>query len=115
MEFTIVGKYRTLVIRPDDELDQYAADKIRKTADKLLRKTGLCNVAFDMRNVRFMDSSGIGVIMGRYRTVCIIGGRVAVFGMSRNVSRIVDMSGIGELVKITDKLQNALEEVTKVC
>ena len=115
MEMTIMGKYRTLVIRPDIELDQHAAEKIRKNADKLLQKTGLKNVAFDMRRVQFMDSSGIGVIMGRYRTVCAIGGSVAVFGMSPYVERIVSMSVIREIVIITDKMQDALEGVAGIC
>lgn len=113
MEFTIVGKYRTLVIKPGEELDQHAAEGIRTEADKLLQKTGLKNVAFDMRQVKFMDSSGIGVIMGRYRTVCAIGGAVAVFGMNKNIRRIIEMSGLKELVIITDKMQEALEEVAQ--
>ncbi|MCD8390827.1 MAG: anti-sigma factor antagonist, partial [Firmicutes bacterium] len=80
-------------------------------ADKLLKKTGLKNVVFDMRRVTFMDSSGIGVIMGRYRVVSAIGGRAAVFGMSKNIERIIEMSGLRNIVIITDKLQSALEEV----
>lgn len=115
MEMTIMGKYRTLVIKPDSELDQHNAEKIRTGADKLLQKTGLKNVVFDMRNVKFMDSSGIGVIMGRYRTVSTIGGQVAVFGMSPYVERIISMSGIRELVAVTDKMQEALEEVSGLC
>lgn len=111
MELTIIGKYRALVIKPDSELDHCAADKIKTEADKLLKKTGLKNAVFDMRRVTFMDSSGIGVIMGRYRTVSAIGGAVAVFGMTKNIERIIAMSGLREIVIITDKLQTALEEV----
>lgn len=115
MELTIVGKYRALVIKPDEELDESNAAQIRQEADKLIRKTGIKNVLFDMRRVSFMDSSGIGVIMGRYRTVCTLGGAVAVFGMSHNIRRIIEMSGVRDLVLITDKLHQALEEVAKVC
>lgn len=115
MELTIIGKYHALVIKPDEELDESNAAKIRTEADKLIKKTGIKNVLFDMRRVSFMDSSGIGVIMGRYRTVCTLGGRVAVFGMSHNIRRIIEMSGIFDLVLITDKMQEALEEVSKVC
>ncbi len=115
MELTVIGKYRALVIRPDDELDQHSAENIRTEADRLLKKTGLCNVVFDMRNVRFMDSSGIGVIMGRYRTVCTMGGVVAICGMNSLIDRVVQMSGLRDIVIITDRLQNALEEVLSVC
>lgn len=115
MELTIIGKYRALVIRPDEELDQHSAEDIRTEADKLLKKTGLCNVVFDMRDVRFMDSSGIGVIMGRYRTVCTMGGMVAICGMNSVIDRVVAMSGLKDIVIVTDKLQNALEEVFSVC
>lgn len=111
MELTIIGKYRALVIKPDAELDNFCADKIRNEADRIIKKTGLKNVVFDMRKVNFMDSSGIGVILGRYRLVSAIGGAVAVFGMNKSVERIISMSGIRNFVIVTDKLQSALEEV----
>ena len=115
MELTIIAKYRAVVIKPDEELDESNAVQIRCEADKLIKKTGIKNVVFDMRRVTFMDSSGIGVIMGRYRTVCTLGGSVAIFGMSQNIKRIIEMSGIGDLVLITDKMHEALEEVAKIC
>lgn len=111
MELTLIGKYRALVIRPDAELDSHTADKIRTDADRLIKKTGIKNVVFDMRDVSFMDSSGIGAILGRYRLVSSIGGAVAVFGMNKAVDRIMEMSGIKGTVMVTDKLQSALEEV----
>jgi len=50
--------------------------------------------------VTFMDSSGIGVIMGRYKTVRSLGGRVVIFGMSKEIERIVRMAGIDRIADI---------------
>ena len=46
-----------------------------------------------------MDSSGIGVIMGRYKQMSYVGGTVYVYGIGKNVDRIFQMSGLYKLVK----------------
>ena len=54
---------------------------------------------FDFSGVEFMDSSGIGVIMGRYKQMSYVGGTVYVYGIGKNVDRIFQMSGLYKLVK----------------
>lgn len=110
MELYIAGKYKTLVAKISGELDHHVAAGVRETIDRELQRTGAINLAFDFGNLSFMDSSGIGVIMGRYKIVKALGGKVFVSGASETVGRIINMSGINELVIMTDELENTIKE-----
>lgn len=110
MELLLLGKYRTLVVRIYGELDHHVAAGIRESVDRELQRTGAVNVAFDFTRVTFMDSSGIGVIMGRYKTTRALGGKVVIFGASENVRRIISMSGIDELVTVSADLEEGIKE-----
>ncbi len=111
MELIIYAKYRALVARLQGELDHHSAGLVREEIDRALERTGAVNIAFDFRHVTFMDSSGIGVLMGRYKKVTALGGRLAVFGASDTVRRIMRMSGLERFMVIADKLENCFEEV----
>ena len=56
------------------EVDHHNADEIRKEADAVISRNHIRYVIFDFDRTDFMDSSGIGIIMGRYKTVSLIGG-----------------------------------------
>lgn len=110
MELLLSGKYRALIVKVRGELDHCAADTIRENADRELAKTGAVNVAFDFTEVTFMDSSGIGVIMGRYKTAKALGGHVIIYGASQNVKRIISMSGIDTIVTVSDSFEDGMKE-----
>lgn len=110
MEISIVGKYKTLVVLLDGDLDHHSVGKLREKIDRELKRTGAVNAAFDFGNVSFMDSSGIGFIMGRYKIVRALGGKVILYGLSDNVRRILEMSGMDRLVIIAKNLEYGLME-----
>lgn len=110
MELYLSGKYRTLVVKVTGELDHHAAAGIRESVDRELSRTGALNVAFDFRAVSFMDSSGIGVIMGRSKITSALGGSVIVYGASENIKRIISMSGLDRLIIMADSLEKGLKE-----
>ncbi len=112
MEISIAGKYRTLVVKLSGDLDHHSAGKLREKIDRELERTGAVNVAFDFGRVSFMDSSGIGLIMGRYKVVHALGGKIVIYGLSENVRRIIEMSGIDKLVTTAKNLEYGLMEVT---
>lgn len=112
MELSISGKYRTLVIKLNGDLDHHSAGKLRERIDRELERTGAINAAFDFTHVSFMDSSGIGLIMGRYKIVHALGGKIVIYGLSDNVRRIIEMSGINKLVITAKNLEYGLMEVT---
>lgn len=110
MELYLIGKYRVLVVKIFGELDHHKATAVRESVDRELGRTGAVNVAFDFGKVTFMDSSGIGVIMGRYKITNALGGKVIVYGASESVEKIIKMAGIDEIVTLSDSLENGMRE-----
>ncbi|MDD6485179.1 MAG: anti-sigma factor antagonist [Clostridiales bacterium] len=97
MDITVSGKEHLITVRPSGELDHHAAKLIRTKIDDEILRTGAVNLAFDLSRVTFMDSSGVGVIIGRYRKITALGGRVFLYGMNENVEKLCRMSGLDKL------------------
>lgn len=112
MELFLSGKYRTLIVRICGELDHHVAAGVRENVDRELSRTGAINVAFDFGGVTFMDSSGIGVIMGRYKVTKALGGKVIIYGASDAVIRIIKMSGIDNIVILSDSMEEGIKEAS---
>lgn len=93
---------RTMVIRLKEDLDHHNAVYIREMADNFLEKYPINRIIFDFSGVQFMDSSGIGVIMGRYKQMRYVDGEVCVCGIGKAVDRIFQMTGLYKLVKQLD-------------
>ncbi len=97
------GDTKTLTVRLSGELDQHMAEKIRNTIDSEILKTGAVNLVFDMTESTFMDSSGIGMLIGRYKLMKRLNGGVEVMGMRENVFRIFKMSGLNQIMKVKER------------
>ncbi|MDY3929719.1 MAG: anti-sigma factor antagonist, partial [Clostridia bacterium] len=102
---------RTIVVNIREDLDHHVATELRKAVDAKIKSSNAINVIFDFSKVEFMDSSGIGVIMGRYKITKILGGKVVIFGVKKQVRRIIEMSGIDKLIVICDTLDEALQKI----
>lgn len=94
-------KYLKFVI--NEELDHHIVEKLRKKADYEIERHIPKKVIFDFQNVTFMDSAGIGLILGRYRNVSVLGGIVEIINVNDNINKILTMSGITRLIKIKEK------------
>ncbi len=99
---------RNLIIHVGREVDHMEAEKIRHDFEECYLKGNIKNVIFDMSEVEFMDSSGIGMIIGKYMKVRYVGGKVFVTGVSDNIDRILKMSGIYKIVSKRDNIFQAL-------
>ena len=73
--------------------------QVRAELDELILDPGVRRLVFDLNGLEFMDSSGIGLIIGRYKLMARRGGSVAVRGPGRRVDRIFQMSGLYQLVE----------------
>lgn len=89
----------TIFIRVPEELDHKVATDIKIIADEAVYSGQVRNVHFDFNGTRFMDSSGIGMITGRYKLVHPLGGKIYVCGVGENVERIIKLSGLYKLVE----------------
>ena len=97
--FSLERKGANIVLHISEELDHHAAAQISKTTDVLIEKGNVKNVVFDFSGMTFMDSSGIGMVMGRYRQMHYFGGNVFVTGVGAGVDRIFSMSGLYKIVQ----------------
>jgi len=95
---------RVLIIRLQKDLDHHCAVNIREKADKIIDRYYIKHIIFDFSKANFMDSAGIGVIMGRYKKIKYSGGKVVVSGLNKSIDRIFNISG---LYKVIDKYDTA--------
>lgn len=100
-----------LIVKLDGELDHHTAEEIRQEIDKEIDKNNSKNVIFDLSKMNFMDSSGIGVVIGRYKKVSKLGGQVAVVNVNSRVERIFKMSGLFNIVKKFENKNQAIERL----
>ena len=82
------------------ELDHCSAPGIRRELDRLINDPDVRHLVLDLKGMSFMDSSGIGVILGRYRTLAQRGGTVAVRNMNAHVEKIFLLSGMNQIIEM---------------
>lgn len=92
-----------LMVRMAGELDHCCAQSVRRDLDALIADPSVRALILDFSALQFMDSSGIGVILGRYRQMRDRGGQVAVVHMNRHVARIFHMSGMDRVIVNLDE------------
>ena len=97
-----------LMVRLAGELDHCCAQTVRRELDALIADPSVRALILDFTALEFMDSSGIGVVLGRYRQMRERGGQVAVIHMNRHVSRIFHMSGMDRVIVNLDEQQSAM-------
>ena len=97
-EFQVIDN--CLMILLPVEVDHHMAAYICERADRYLLDEGVEHVVFDFEKTRFMDSSGIGIIMGRYKKIACFGGKVYVIHADRQMQRILNLSGISKIVEV---------------
>lgn len=93
-------KGNVLRIRMPQEVDHHTAEEIRVTADRIVEQQNIRKIVFDFCDTEFMDSSGIGVIMGRYRNIRLIGGSVIAVNPGERIARILKISGLERFIKV---------------
>jgi stage II sporulation protein AA (anti-sigma F factor antagonist) len=98
----------TLIVRMAGELDHHVADKLRTKIDDRMSREKLRNILFDFKEVQFMDSSGLGMILGRYKNVAGKGGKVLVCSLNPRVRRIFEMAGLQNKITICRSEKEAL-------
>ncbi len=98
---------KTLLIQVSGELDHHTAKTLRERADFTLDRVGGKHIIFDFEEVSFMDSSGIGVMIGRYKRVQSLGGRVAIACANEKIREIIRLSGLESLLPSFSSMEEA--------
>ena len=102
MESKFYEEKKLLVFKITDEIDDCSVQKIRRRADYEIERYMPRKVIFDFDSVTFMDSSGIGLLIGRYKFTNMLGGKLEVANLTQNVKKIFEMSGILKLIPVTE-------------
>ena len=76
------------------EIDHHSARDIRFCVDSEIQKHNPRMLVLDFQRVKFMDSSGIGLIMGRYRMMQLAGGKISLVNVPPHLERIISLSGV---------------------
>lgn len=81
----------------EGDIDHHTAKDIRETVDEYIEKYSPLILKLDFSEVRFMDSSGIGLIMGRYKLMTSLRGKLKVVNVPKNLERMIKLSGLTTL------------------
>lgn len=111
MEASLKIMGQTLVITPIGDLDHHSAATLREMIDKEMTRKGTRNILFDFSQVDFMDSSGIGLIIGRYKLADASGGVTAICHMKDTLKRIFDISGLKKIIQPYKDINEALDQI----
>jgi stage II sporulation protein AA (anti-sigma F factor antagonist) len=82
------------------ELDHHATKTMRDEIDETIDRIKPKELTLDFKDVTFMDSSGIGLVMGRYRSMQMIGGRLVVTNTSLHIRKVMRLAGLDRLANI---------------
>jgi stage II sporulation protein AA (anti-sigma F factor antagonist) len=99
----------TLVVRVRGEVDMLVSEKMRQEIDKIIEENGIVNLIMNLEEVSFIDSSGLGVIIGRYKKVNASGGRMCIVGANPSIQKILVFSGINKLVPLYSTEQEIVQ------
>lgn len=103
MNINFIKKDKLLVVEISEEIDHHIAEKIRRKVDDEITRYMPRKTIFDFSRVSFMDSAGIGMIIGRYKMMKLIGGEMEIININPNVKRILEMSGISKIITMKEK------------
>ena len=99
--FSVIEQYLCIVM--PKEVDHHNAEGISRTADEMICHENVTSIIFDFEQTEFMDSSGIGIIVGRYKKIICFGGKVYAIHTSQQIRKILHMSGLQRLIEIVEE------------
>lgn len=102
---------QSLVVTVKGELDLLTAENFRNLVERDLNREQAQHLILDMEEVTFVDSSGLGVILGRYRRIREQGGKMALVKVKPHVKRVLELAGIMRIINVYEKTSQALAAV----
>jgi stage II sporulation protein AA (anti-sigma F factor antagonist) len=104
-------KHDVLCIRLGGELDHHTANELRELASKAIEEDDIRHIVLNLERLTFMDSSGLGVILGRYKQIKQLHGEMVVCAISPAIERLFDMSGLFKIIRLEQTEQFALQRL----
>lgn len=93
------------------EVDHHSAAPLRNTIDRSMKAFGCKHLVLDFAGVQFMDSSGIGVVLGRYKKLVKSGGSVCISGCSSYIKKVLEMADVFSIIPNAADTGSAIERI----
>ena len=106
MECIYVPRDKLLTLKISEEIDENCTDKLRRKIDNEITRFLPRKVIFDFSNVSFMDSAGIGMLLGRYKVIKMLGGNLELSNVNNQVRKVFEISGILKIIPIVNIEEN---------
>ncbi|MFI3200329.1 MAG: anti-sigma factor antagonist [Eubacteriales bacterium] len=100
-DFKVIQEY--LMVRLPEEIDHHKTNYISKEADHYIIRGKVKDIVFDFEDTKFMDSSGIGLIMGRYKKIICFGGKIYALHADKQIRKILSMAGLKKYIEILEE------------
>ena len=101
MNVTYHKEDKLLILEITEEIDHHTTEKIRRRADYEIERYSPRKTIFDFDKVTFMDSAGIGMLIGRYKLVRMLGGTIEMIHVKPSIKKIFEMCGIPKIIKVS--------------
>jgi stage II sporulation protein AA (anti-sigma F factor antagonist) len=111
MNMTALVDNSVLVVQLRGELDHHAVEGLRDEIEEQLRQTDYRGLVMNFRNIEFMDSSALGLILGRYRSVSQHSGKMALCEVTSSLRKIFELSGILKILPLFESEAEAIKFV----
>lgn len=111
MQVSCTARERNLIVKITGDVDHYSAEQIRDRIDREVSAKNCRNIIFDFSAVSFMDSSGIGMIIGRYKNIEHMGGKVVMAAISSPVLRLFRIAGLHKIISCCDTVEAAVKSL----
>lgn len=99
MQIQANSKGEALVVRLMGELDHHSAKQAITELDSFIEHTDCKEVCFDLKGLTMMDSSGIGVLLGRYKKLTARGMKASLCQPNRTIDRVLQLSGLYQIMR----------------
>lgn len=109
MVISFNNRGKALLVSLSGELDHHSADSVRIKLDNKLEELGDINLILDFSGIHFMDSSGIGTVIGRYKRISEHGGQVAIINLKPEIRKVFELSGLFKIIKEYNNAEDALK------
>ncbi|GAA0481558.1 anti-sigma F factor antagonist [Virgibacillus sp. MSP4-1] len=105
------SKHQVLLVRLTGELDHHTSEDLKQQWQSEMKKSDIQHVVVNLEDLSFMDSSGLGVMLGRYKEVQELGGEMVVCSISPSVKRLFELSGLFKIVRLEEDEAEALKNL----
>ena len=103
MDVQYLKEDKQLIFKITEEIDHHTTEKMRRRMDYEIQRHMPRKVIFDFNRVIFMDSAGIGMIIGRYKLISSLGGFLEIYNIKPSIVRVLEMSGIHKIIKLKEE------------